>query len=138
MKGFFYMIAEYKKCFNDLYGSSLHSKKCDNKNPQCFEYYKNQEIAVKMLPFVTSAICTPDNTNNEKEGLYGRGLFHYSKWWERSEVDIFVNGNILTGIPILTDKNTLRVINGSHSYFIPLEKVDYIRTTDGLESCSNT
>lgn len=80
---------------------------------------------------------TSENQNNEKEVLYGRGLFHYGKWWERSEVDIFVNGNILTGIPIFTDKNTLRVVNNCHSYFVPMEKVDYIRTTDGLQSCSD-
>lgn len=69
-----------------------------------------------------------------EEGLHGRGLLHYRKWWELSDVDIFINGDKITGIPIFAEKNTLRVINDGYSYFIPLEKVDYIRTTDGLKS----
>lgn len=120
----------------------------------CLEYLEKHELKVSMPPFVTAVdmpddtstkdICAPtDNTEQSgysEEGLHGRGLLHYKKWWERSEADIFVNGNILTGIPIFTDKNTLRVVNSAYSYFIPLEKIDYIRTTDGLEACcySNT
>lgn len=69
-----------------------------------------------------------------EKGLFGRGLYYYRKWWELSEVDLFVNGDLLTGIPIFTDDNTLRVVSGKYSYFIPLEKIDYIRTADGLNS----
>lgn len=68
------------------------------------------------------------------EGLHGRGLYRYRKWWELNEVDIRVCGDLLTGTPIFTDCNTLRVVNDAYSYFIPLEKVDYIRTNDGLKS----
>jgi len=63
-------------------------------------------------------------------GLYG--LLHYRKWWEQNEVDISVCGKFISGTPIFTEENTLRVINSKYSYFIPLEKIDYIRTTDGL------
>ena len=61
-----------------------------------------------------------------------RGLLHYRKWWERSEVDISVCGCLVSGTPIFVEENTLRVVNRKYSYFIPLEKIDYIRTTDGL------
>lgn len=65
------------------------------------------------------------------------GLLHYRKWWERVEAEILVNGKLITGIPIFIEENTLRVINKDHSYFIPLEKVDYIRTNDGLDPSLN-
>lgn len=72
----------------------------------------------------------------DETGLHGRGLFHYRQWWERNQADISVNGELLSGVPIFTDKNTLRVVNDKYSYFIPLEKIDYIRTDDGLrEAC---
>ena len=66
-------------------------------------------------------------------GFYG--LLHYRKWWERNEIDLSVYGKLITGTPIFVEENTLRVINSKYSYFIPLEKIDYIRTTDGL--CSS-
>lgn len=66
------------------------------------------------------------------DGLYGRGLFHYKEWWFRHKIEISVNGKLISGIPIFTDHNTLRVVNEQHSYFIPIEKIDYIRTSDGL------
>jgi len=66
-------------------------------------------------------------------GLYG--LLHYRKWWERNEVDISVCGKLISGTPIFIEENTLRVVNRQYSYFIPLEKIDFIRTTDGL--CSS-
>lgn len=69
---------------------------------------------------------------HEQKRLPGRGLYNYRKWWERREVDIFVCGKLLSGIPIFTNADTLRVVNRDYSYFIPLEKVDYIRTPDGL------
>lgn len=79
------------------------------------------------------------NFSNEKiremlslDGLYGRGLFHYKDWWFRNKIEISVNGKLICGIPIFTDHNTLRVVNEKHSYFIPIEKIDYIRTSDGL------
>lgn len=63
------------------------------------------------------------------------GLLHYRKWWERTNVVISIKGKLITGMPIFVEENTLRVINKEYSYFIPLENVDYIRTTDGLNSC---
>jgi len=60
------------------------------------------------------------------------GLLHYRKWWERNEIDLSVCGKLITGTPIFVEEDTLRVINSKYSYFIPLEKIDYIRTTDGL------
>ena len=66
----------------------------------------------------------------DSAGLYG--LLHYRKWWEQNEVDLSVCGTLISGTPIFIEENTLRVINSKYSYFIPLEKIDYIRTTDGL------
>ncbi|MCL1951196.1 MAG: hypothetical protein FWF60_00060 [Oscillospiraceae bacterium] len=63
-------------------------------------------------------------------GLFG--LLHYRQWWERSEVDISICGKLVSGTPIFVEENTLRVVNSKYSYFIPLEKIDYIRTADGL------
>lgn len=64
------------------------------------------------------------------------GLLHFRKWWERIKVDISVNNNLISGVPIFIEENTLRVVNKNFSYFIPLEKVDFIRTDDGLDCCS--
>jgi|GEM_PF-6709095 len=69
---------------------------------------------------------------SENEWLHGRGLYHYGKWWKRRKVGVFVNGNMLEGIPAFTDCNTLRIISDKHSYFVPLEKIDYIRTDDAF------
>lgn len=74
-----------------------------------------------------------DNGFNDDEYSYEKGLLHYKKWWELTEVDVIVNGHMVTGVPVFTHNNTLRVVNDKHSYFIPLEKVDYIRTDDGLK-----
>lgn len=63
------------------------------------------------------------------------GLLNYRKWWELVEVDISVYGKLITGVPIFIEENTIRVVNNKHSYFISLEKVDYIRTSDGLGCC---
>jgi len=75
----------------------------------------------------------PKSRCRECAGLYG--LLHYRKWWERNPVDISVCGRFISGTPIFIEENTLRVINSQYSYFVPLEKIDYIRTTDGL--CSS-
>ena len=69
----------------------------------------------------------------ERGGLHSCGLLHYKKWWERKVVDILAGGQKITGIPIFIEKNTIRLVNHAHSYFIPLEKIDYIRTNDGLK-----
>lgn len=76
--------------------------------------------------------CT-DKCFCDNEGLRGRGLLYYKKWWEKNVVNIFVGGTAIIGTPIFVNQNTLRVVNDSHSYFIPLEKIDYIRTDDGLQ-----
>ena len=68
----------------------------------------------------------------------GSGLFYYQKWWKYEKVDISVNGELLTGTPIFTEADTLRVVNDQHSYFIPVKNIDYIRTPDGLEACSES
>lgn len=72
-------------------------------------------------------LCT--QTNNS-------GLLYYRKWWERHNVEISVNGKIIEGVPIFIEQNTLRVVNKKNSFFIPLEKIDYIRTPDGLDPCA--
>ena len=60
------------------------------------------------------------------------GLLRYRKWWELNEVVISVCGTALSGTPIFVEEDALRLINNRHSYFIPLDKIDYICTTDGL------
>lgn len=84
----------------------------------------------------TNRNCIPECPADKAalDGLYGRGLFHYQKWWFRNQIDICVNGDIISGIPIFADHNTIRVVNGKHSYFIPVEKIDYICTPDGYDS----
>lgn len=71
-------------------------------------------------------IVTPDLDEELK------GLLHYKKWWFMREVGISVNGQMLTGTPILMHERTLRVVNDDYSYFIPMRNIDYIRTPDGL------
>ena len=75
----------------------------------------------------------PKPQGREYAGL--GGLLHYRKWWERDQVDISVCGVLISGTPIFVEEDTLRVVNSKYSYFIPLEKIDYIRTSDGL--CSS-
>ena len=83
-------------------------------------------------PSIKYAEYTPKRRCRECAALYG--LLHYRKWWEHSPVDISVCGKIISGTPIFIEENTLRVVNSKHSYFIPLEKVDFIRTADGLSA----
>lgn len=77
-------------------------------------------------------ITASDAQNNGQTNHHG--LLHFRQWWERVEADISVFGTLISGIPIFVENNTLRVINDHYSYFIPIEKIDYIRTTDGLKS----
>ena len=44
-----------------------------------------------------------------------------------------MEGKLLTGIPMMIRKNAMRVMNEHHSYIIPMDNVDYIRTPDGLQ-----
>ena len=62
------------------------------------------------------------------------GLLSYQKWWENRNVEISVNGKLFQGIPVFLRDNTLRVVNEKYSYIIPMHKIDYIRTPDGLQS----
>ena len=84
----------------------------------------NGEASMKYVEYTPGTRC--------RECACIFGLLHYRQWWERSEVDISVCGKLISGTPIFIEENTLRVVNRSHSYFVPLEKIDYIRTTDGL------
>ena len=64
----------------------------------------------------------------------GDGLLFFRRWWERSHADLAVGGKLISGVPIFAEAGTLRVVSQRYSYFIPLEKIDYIRTADGLSS----
>lgn len=76
---------------------------------------------------------TQEETLYYEEGIpFGKGLLQYQKWWYLNPVDVRVNGETVSGIPIFLQENTLRVVNDAYSYFIPLENVDYIRTRNGL------
>lgn len=73
------------------------------------------------------------NIDNNKDAKLC-GLLHFKEWWELVGVNICVNGEQISGIPMSITENAIRVIDNDYSYFIPLEKVDYIRTNDGLLS----
>lgn len=64
----------------------------------------------------------------------GEGLLYYQKFWYLSEVEISIRGELLHGTTLEFHENTIRLVNKKHSYYIPLHKVDYIRTSDGLET----
>jgi len=81
-------------------------------------------------PSMKYAQYVPRKRCHECAALYG--LLHYREWWEQTPVDISVCGRLVSGTPIFIEENTLRVVNSKFSYFIPLEKIDYIRTADGL------
>lgn len=75
---------------------------------------------------------TDDGSAEPEEEPSDRGLLYFRKWWELSKADISVGGELLTGIPVFISGDSLRLVNDNYSYFIPLEKIEYIRTTDGL------
>lgn len=77
------------------------------------------------------APISPENGNALSEE--SRGLLHYKKWWLLRHIDLRVNGEMLSGTPIFVEKGTMRLVDKSYSYFIPLSKVDYIRTQDGFD-----
>ena len=89
---------------------------------------------MKYIQYTPPRPGSPPEPKEERKAPGFHGLLHYRKWWERSEIDLSVCGRLITGIPIFVEENTLRVVNSRYSYFIPLEKIDYIRTTDGLRS----
>lgn len=65
---------------------------------------------------------------------YGEGLLYYQKFWYLNDVEISVRGEILCGTTLEFHENTLRLISDTHSYYIPLRQVDYIKTSDGLQT----
>jgi len=112
---------------------------CDHCGEEC-ENLPPEDISPTPCDRETDCICEPARENEgdlcpDKRGLFGRGLLHYRKWWEMVESDFCVGGDLLSGIPIFADENTLRVAGEKYSYFIPLEKIDYIRTPDGYDPC---
>ncbi|MCL2811513.1 MAG: hypothetical protein FWD25_06440 [Clostridia bacterium] len=64
----------------------------------------------------------------------GQGLLCYQNHWYLRDADVKVRNELLCGIPIGLKGNTLCLINKEFRYFIPLNRVDYIRTAEGLES----
>lgn len=104
-------------------GSARYNKRSDFTYASCLNYSRNNGITVKMASAKASDIDTPCS-------YVEKGLLRYKKRWERREVDICVNKRMLTGIPIFTGSNTLRVVDGDYSYFIPLEKVVFILIRD--------
>lgn len=154
-KDFNHMIAEYyskpQKC--GCYHSNIGYMRCRKYTyASCLEYQNNNGIIVKTPSQAdaplnirdTSINAAHDESNNayqpghfdqkslNKKDSFENGLLRYRKWWGKREAEVFVNGGIFTGIPTLTDKNTLRVDDGFHSYSIPLKKIECIRITDGL------
>lgn len=70
----------------------------------------------------------------EEESLSAKGFLAYKQLWYRENVDISVNGKMLSGIPIFLRQGALRMVNEVYSYIIPLDCVDFIRTCDGYKS----
>lgn len=145
------MIAEYYRPSrkSDFYSAAAHIGRGKCTYASCLEYLDQNGIIVKMLSQAAASRNIGDTamnairdvadhtdrpTRSDQEDLFERGLLRYRKWWGKSEADVFVNGDMLTGILMLADKNTLRVKNESHSYLIPIEKIECIRTTDGLSA----
>lgn len=60
------------------------------------------------------------------------GLLQFRQWWELTEVIICTGGKLICGTPIFVKEDVLRIVNSDHSYFIPLCKIDFIRSDDGL------
>lgn len=155
------MIAEYYKQFQkyDCCHSGADHMRCKKYTyTSCLEYLDKNGIIVKMpsqaaeplkisdtamnaIGDVTDNACQPDHFDQEllnEEDSFVSSLLRCKKWWGESEADVFVTGNIFTGISSLTDKSTLRVDNGTHSYIIPIEKIECIRTTDSLNATLRT
>lgn len=78
--------------------------------------------------------CPPQPPASEEKHTDGNGLLSYEKWWFLNDVDIHVGGTLLSGMPISLHGDTLRMINDTYSYFIPLCQIEYIRTLDGLSN----
>ncbi|MCL1963721.1 MAG: hypothetical protein FWF69_01490 [Firmicutes bacterium] len=63
---------------------------------------------------------------------YGEGLLYFQKWWFLNDIELSVGGTLLSGTPIFLRDNTLRMVDKTHSYFIPLRHVEYIKTPNGM------
>ena len=59
------------------------------------------------------------------------GLMRFEKWWYRRSVEVRAGGETILGTPIIIEGGVMRLINEGYSYFVPLGKVDFIRTRDG-------
>lgn len=105
---------------------------CDNnfieQSTNTFIEAANQ-LTDAIAKFLTNVNTNNNNNNNDKKLC---GLLQFKEWWELVGVNICVNGEQISGIPISIKEDAIRVIDNDYSYFIPLEKVDYIRTNDGL------
>ena len=68
----------------------------------------------------------------DAETAHSPSLLAFRDWWERREAIISAGGERICGIPAFIEHGAMRVICETCSYFIPLEKIDYIRTEDGF------
>lgn len=129
------MIAEYYKQSQECdsyYSDTDYIMYKKYTYASCLEYLDNNGITVKMPPQAVTPLNTGDAVMSAiHENSFESDLISCGKWWGKGEVEVFLNGGVFTGIPIHIDKNTLRVENGSHSYAIPIEKIECIRIADG-------
>ena len=72
--------------------------------------------------------------SDQNVDAHGQGLLCYQHHWYLNDADVKVQGELLSGIPIGLKGNTLCLINKEYRYFIPLGRVEYIRTAEGLEN----
>jgi len=72
-----------------------------------------------------------EQESDDSDDAKDSGLLQYRKWWFMREVALSVNGRMIEGTPVFLRKGALRVIGEAHSYFVPMAKIDYIRTADG-------
>ena len=87
---------------------------------------KAEPVKASPLEAAVEAICALPIPEGED------GLLCYKKWWFLRDVDISVGRDLLSGIPMCLQEDTLRVMNDTYSYFIPMGNVNYIRSCDGL------
>lgn len=131
--------------YQNLLNNQLNSS--DNKNYlQTNELPEKQDdiqnnIINKSITIATDekhSEINEENTNSLAPYMYqgiedSIGLLEYKKWWWLRPVEVSIYGEILNGTPIFIRNGTIRLINENDSYFIPLNKITYIKTVDGLE-----
>ena len=103
------------------------------KQPARLETEAPANIVTNCVPNAAMPVTTTASDGCRKP--CGAGLTQFKEWWFERMVDIRVGDVTLRGMPLFLRGDTLRVVCDAHSYFIPLSRIDYIRTPNGLAQC---